>query len=104
MPANNGYSNHSAGVVVIGGGIAGLTAAAYIARAGRPVTLFEQSKQLGGRGATNIRDDIHFNLGGHALYCGGQAFANLEELGVPFTGRIPNPGKSQVTLGEDKHE
>jgi phytoene dehydrogenase-like protein len=104
MSANNGLSNHSAGIAVVGGGIAGLTAAAHIARSGRSVTLFEQSKQLGGRGATNIRDDIHFNLGGHALYCAGHAFENLQELGVPFTGAFPNPGKSQVTLGTNKHE
>jgi 2-polyprenyl-6-methoxyphenol hydroxylase-like FAD-dependent oxidoreductase len=29
--------------VVVGGGLAGLTTAAYLARAGRPVTLYEKS-------------------------------------------------------------
>ena len=39
-------------VIVVGGGIAGLSAAAYLARAGVAVTLFEKSARLGGRAAT----------------------------------------------------
>ena len=35
-------------VVVVGGGHNGLTAAAYLARAGRSVLLLERSPQLGG--------------------------------------------------------
>lgn len=39
-------------VIIIGGGHNGLTCAAYLARAGRKVTLLEANDQLGGLGAT----------------------------------------------------
>ena len=42
-------SNNRSDVVIIGGGVAGLAAAALIARTGKSVRLFEQSHALGGR-------------------------------------------------------
>ncbi|WP_255425025.1 NAD(P)-binding protein, partial [Corallococcus sp. AB049A] len=36
-------------VAVVGGGLGGLSAAALLARGGCEVTLYERSKQLGGR-------------------------------------------------------
>ena len=38
--------------VVVGGGMAGLTVACYLARAGVDVTVFEKAPELGGRAAT----------------------------------------------------
>lgn len=76
-------------VIIVGGGIAGLTAAAYLARAGTPVTLYERSSQLGGMAATEESNGFHFNMGPHALYRGGAAQSVLDELGVPYPGRIP---------------
>ena len=44
-------------VVIIGGGVAGLTIAALLARSGKAVTLFEQSsKEIGGRARTTHID------------------------------------------------
>lgn len=77
-------------VLVIGGGLAGLAAAAFVARAGRQVTVLERSKHLGGRAATRREQGFSLNLGAHALYRRGPAQAVLAELGVQYTGKAPS--------------
>lgn len=77
-------------VVVIGGGLAGLAAATFLARAGRKVTLFEKAREVGGRAVTQTKSGFHFNLGPHALYRAGHGARILRELGVPFTGSTPS--------------
>ena len=72
------------GVAVVGGGMAGLTAACYLARAGTDVTVFEKAPEPGGRAATREREGFLFNRGGHALYTGGAASDVLAELGVSY--------------------
>lgn len=89
--------------IVIGGGLAGLTAAAALARRGSAVTLVEQAKHLGGRAATNVKQEVSLNLGAHALYCGGEAFRILRELGVPFRGGYPSQGRGQLVDGGAGH-
>ena len=73
---------------IIGGGIAGLTAAAYLARAGRAVTVFEKAHSIGGRARTEVKQGFAFNLGPHALYRNGAGVKILNELGVAFSGKI----------------
>jgi phytoene dehydrogenase-like protein len=75
--------------VIVGGGIAGLTAAAYLARSGVRVTLYERSAQPGGMAATEESNGFRFNMGPHALYRGGPAQSVLDELGVAYAGRVP---------------
>jgi phytoene dehydrogenase-like protein len=76
-------------VVVVGGGMAGLTAACYLAREQMEVTVFEKASYLGGRAATQDFDGFRFNRGGHALYTGGAASRILEELSVSYEYGIP---------------
>ena len=75
-------SNNRSDVVIIGGGVAGLAAAALIARTGKSVRLFEQSHVLGGRAQTTAKDGFYLNIGPHALYRGGRGIEVLRELGV----------------------
>src|SRR3954470_15298591 len=75
--------------IVVGGGLAGLAAAAYLARSGKAVTVFEKAHDVGGRAATEEENGFFFNLGAHALYKGSKAPAVLKELGVSLTGGSP---------------
>lgn len=90
-------------LVVVGGGLAGLTAAATLARAGRTVTLVEQSGSLGGRAATEKREGFSFNRGAHALYTGGAAAAVLANLGIRPVGRPPSADGAFAVRGERTH-
>ena len=89
--------------MIVGGGLAGLTAANFLAQAGREVMLFEKSHALGGRAVTTSKNGIHFNLGPHALYRAGQAYRILRELGVEFSGAYPKAGGSLAIAGGRKH-
>jgi phytoene dehydrogenase-like protein len=75
--------------VVIGGGLAGLTAANELAGQGNRITLLEQSSHLGGRAATHNENGYLLNLGPHALYRGGRAAQTFREWRIPFSGGIP---------------
>ncbi|MBN1246631.1 MAG: NAD(P)/FAD-dependent oxidoreductase, partial [Anaerolineae bacterium] len=50
-------------VIVIGAGMSGLTAAAYLAKAGYPVTLYEQAGEIGGVTATLREAGYAWDLG-----------------------------------------
>jgi phytoene dehydrogenase-like protein len=75
--------------IVIGGGLAGLTAANALAQPGRKVTLLEQSEHLGGRAITQQDSGFFLNLGPHALYRGGPATRTFNEWKIPFNGHLP---------------
>lgn len=68
--------------IVVGGGLAGLTAANYLANAGLNVRLLEKSKLLGGRGQTIRKHGFHMNLGPHALYMSNETVDVWRELGI----------------------
>jgi glycine/D-amino acid oxidase-like deaminating enzyme len=76
--------------IVVGGGLAGLTAANALADGGHRVTLWEQSERLGGRAMSEQDRGYLLNLGPHALYRGGPAFRTLREWGIPFQGKVPD--------------
>ena len=72
-------------VVVVGGGMAGLAAASYLARSGKSVALFEKAASLGGRAATSNHEGYLFNRGIHAIYTGGATEEVLKELGITYS-------------------
>ena len=82
-------SLHPTTAAVVGGGLAGLATAAFLARRGHAVTLFEKAGSLGGRAAAQERGGFVLNQGPHALYRGGVAMEVLQELGVEPTGGVP---------------
>lgn len=79
----------AADIVVAGGGLGGLTAAALLARAGRRVMLFEKSKRLGGRGGSREEQGFALDLGPHAFYLGGAARQVFQSLGIRPDGVDP---------------
>lgn len=99
----NSKENDDADVVVIGGGIAGLAAAATVARAGRSVVVYESRNELGGQARTVERDGFSLNQGPHALYLGGEGERVLKDLGVrveggrpPVKGRLVFDGRAEI--------
>lgn len=76
-------------VVIVGGGLAGISAAALLARAGHAVTLFEKASVPGGRARTSQQSGFFFNQGAHALYLHGPGEKVLGELGVHYKGSQP---------------
>lgn len=74
-------------IAIIGGGLAGLTAAAYLSdNPGTEGTVFERSPQLGGRAFTYEKSGFTLNYGAHAVYgIDRHTLNHLErELGLKF--------------------
>ncbi|HEY8147627.1 MAG TPA: FAD-dependent oxidoreductase [Vicinamibacteria bacterium] len=90
-------------VVVVGGGLAGLAASAYLARAGGHVVLVEKAAAIGGRARTQSDGGFQFNLGAHALYRAGAGMAVLRELGVPVAGGRPTGEGGYAVHGGAMH-
>ena len=80
--------------LVVGGGMAGLTSAAYLAKQGNRVLLIEKNRECGGLVSTFSRDGFHFEAGLRALENAGIIFPMLEELGIEL-----DVVKSPVSVG-----
>ncbi len=90
-------------VVVVGGGIGGVTAAAFAARAGASVLLLEGAPELGGRARTRAQKGFLFNHGPHALYlkCAGKRA--LDALGIDPPGKRPGLGHAYLMRDGELH-
>lgn len=80
--------------VVVGGGIAGLTSAAFLARAGRSVVLFERQSKTGGLVQTFQRNGVYFDGGLRSIENSGIVFPMLKQLGIEIDFQ-----KSDISIG-----
>ena len=87
-------------VIVVGAGLAGLTAAATIARSGRAVTLLG-GLAPGGRARTDHLDGFALNRGPHALYRGAPGTEVLGRLGIHPDGARP-PARAALLWGDPR--
>jgi len=81
-------------VIVVGGGVAGLTAAAYLSRAGRSVLVCEKQEKCGGLVNSFERNGFVFDGGIRATENAGALFPMLKHLGIDLE-FVPN----QVSIG-----
>ncbi|TFD96629.1 NAD(P)/FAD-dependent oxidoreductase [Jeotgalibacillus sp. R-1-5s-1] len=88
-------------VVIVGGGLAGYVAAAFLAKTNVSITLLEKGATVGGRSITNKVNEQSFNLGPHALFKKGKAKAILEELGIDLASGSPKLGGTIVKNGTE---
>lgn len=89
----------TADVAVVGGGLAGLTAAAYAARNGATVLLLDARRQLGGRARTTVDAGFHFNEGPHALFDHGAGQNAVRGLGIVPAGARPPTATAALSMG-----
>lgn len=71
-----------ADTIIVGGGMAGLTAAAYLAKSGKKVLLFEKEAYLGGLVNSFRRKGILFDGGLRSIENSGIVFPMLQQLGI----------------------
>ena len=76
--------------IVVGGGIAGLSAAIALAQKKHRVCIYERSSMLGGRAITQLREGFAMNFGPHALYLDATADRTFRQWGIRFSGTRPN--------------
>ncbi|WP_338448794.1 FAD-dependent oxidoreductase [Niallia oryzisoli] len=98
-----GIDGHVFDVVIIGGGLTGLTAAVFLAQGGKRVAVLEKGKGFGGRAVTKEMAGSYFNLGPHAFYKKGVAARVLRELGIKLEGGSPST-KGAIYVEEQKFQ
>jgi phytoene dehydrogenase-like protein len=69
-------------VIVVGGGLAGLTSAAFLAKAGKSVLLCEKENYCGGLVNTFERDGFFFDGGARAIENSGALLPMVKKLGL----------------------
>ncbi len=84
--------------IVVGGGVSGLTAAAYLARAKLSVILLEKNEKCGGLVNTFVKDGFLFDGGVRALESAGIILPMIRDLEISLE-TIPSP----VSIGIEQN-
>ncbi|MGB8955475.1 MAG: FAD-dependent oxidoreductase [Tumebacillaceae bacterium] len=92
--------------IVVGGGLAGLSVAARLAKNGLDVTLLEKAPKNGGRAVTIPLKGFEFNFGAHAIYSRDSSYLRkLErELAIKINWADFDPKKARYDLGHEMTE
>lgn len=85
-------------VIVVGGGLAGLTAGAYTSKDGLSTLVIEMGEKTGGLVNSFVVDGFHFDGGIRAFENSGIIFPMLKELGIKLD-FVKNP----VSIGVEDH-
>lgn len=92
--------------VVVGGGLAGVSVAARLAKSGMDVTLLEKAPKLGGRAVTIPLKGFNFNFGAHAIYSRDSSYLRKleKELAIHIDWVDFDPKKARYDLGDEMTE
>lgn len=90
-------------VIIVGGGLSGLTAAVQLGRMHARVVLIDDGDDVGGRARTLRREGFHLNFGPHRLYERGAAVAGLRALGIRVDSASRGPNGGFAIWRQTKH-
>jgi len=89
-------------ILIVGGGLAGLSAGARLSHRGYAVTLIEKAPKLGGRAITIPLKGFNFNFGAHAIYGRDRSVLHRHEreIGLRIDWRPFSAQKVYYDLGD----
>ncbi len=85
-------------IIILGAGLAGLSAGLRLTRAGKSVAILEKGKRVGGLAQTVSHGDFHFDLGGHRFLTDNKD-VELFVTGLLGEDLLRVPRKSRIYLG-----
>lgn len=91
-------------VIVVGGGLAGLTTAAYLAKNQKNVCVIEKEPYVGGLVGSFVQQGFTFDRGARSIESSGIILPMLKDLGIPLE-FIPSPvmmkfGNESISLSK----